>query len=486
MQNIKTLLERQDAEKINIREVLEQQVCKETRESLNKEALIVEAKTVVYEKCWIEEKEERNSKPKQFLKWIVDLLIIDNDDLAIEIYETNGKVIIEALKQLMSWEWIKQMAKAIGESIMNLFTWNAYEKWKAVWELGLVWTGIWVTAVLWKKAIKVWMKEIAKRRNKKEHSVWDPEMKEVILDTRSKIDEIIPKQELDVEKILAENLAKLWDIDRMKAGANHNEIRTIMEKWSWKKERLSGWWTSLLDKPEFRFLNNPEYKELLDLYWWNIDIEKLLWEWQNAIILQHPHKWNRVLKIAKEWARDDIIQEFDNHQKFYETLEQWRIDFPWQLGENVKIPVVRKGNWKNPIYFEMERIHWQSFKSLFYREKYASQLEKIYSQEELRKISDAKLERVVEELWWDIIPRIIVAWDGWFSKALFNESQAFMWNKIRDPLKKQEYELWNTLSFLDWKWLKHTDMHSWNFMVSRDWKTTYIIDFWNTNLDPNK
>jgi hypothetical protein len=54
---------------------------------------------------------------------------------------------------LMSWEWIKQMAKALWESVMNLFTGNAYEKWKAVWELWLVWTWIWVTAVVWRKAL---------------------------------------------------------------------------------------------------------------------------------------------------------------------------------------------------------------------------------------------------------------------------------------------------------------------------------------------
>jgi hypothetical protein len=30
--------------------------------------------------------------------------VIDNYDLAIEIWQTNGKVIIDALKALMSWE----------------------------------------------------------------------------------------------------------------------------------------------------------------------------------------------------------------------------------------------------------------------------------------------------------------------------------------------------------------------------------------------
>lgn len=259
-----------------------------------------------------------------------------------------------------------------------------------------------------------------------------------------------------------------------------------MEKWVCGKDKLSSLWKSLLDEPRFNFLKKQEYKELLELYWWNIDIEKLLWEWQNAIILQHPNKWNRILKVAREWARDDIVQEFNSHETFFKTLEKWKIDFPWQLSDNIKIPEVKKWNWNNPIYFEMERVDWQSFKSLFYREKYATQLEKSHSKEDLAKMSDAKLEKVLKKLGLDPIPSVILNWDWWFTKALFSESQTFMWNRIRDPIRRQEYELWNTLSFLDWKWLRYTDMHSWNFMLSRDWKNTYIIDFWNTNLNIKK
>jgi len=108
-------------------------VISETREELDKEALIQEAKTILYEKLWINEDQNKNSRTENFLKWIVDVLVIDNYDLAIEVWQTNWKVIIDALKTLMTWEWIKMMAQAIWESFMSLFTWNAYEKWKAVW-----------------------------------------------------------------------------------------------------------------------------------------------------------------------------------------------------------------------------------------------------------------------------------------------------------------------------------------------------------------
>ena len=57
-----------------------------------------------------------------------------------------------------------------------------------------------------------------------------------------------------------------------------------------------------------------------------------------------------------------------------------------------------------------------------------------------------------------------------------------MWDKIRNSETGTETELWNLLSFLDWKWLKHTDMHAWNFMQWKNW-TFYIIDFWNVNIN---
>ena len=241
----------------------------------------------------------------------------------------------------------------------------------------------------------------------------------------------------------------------------------------------------LYEDPSYTFLASEKYQKLREIFP-NLSQNDIIGEGNNAIILQHPNKWNRILKVAKEWARDDIIQEFNNHETFFKVLEKWKIDFPWQLSENVKIPEVKKWNWDSLIYFEMEKIDWLSFKSLFFREKYATQLEKAYSKEDLAKMSDAKLEWVMKELWLDPIPSVILNSDGWFSKALFSESQTFMWSRIRDPVRKKEYELWNTLSFLDWKWLRHTDMHSWNFMLSRDWKTTYIIDFWNTNLNIKK
>lgn len=530
----KELAMRQLNENNNLRNSLETNVLKESREILDKEALVQEAKNMLYEKLWVNENQAQNGAFENFLKWVVDELVIGNYELAIEIYETNWKVIIESLKQLASFEWIKKIAESLWETIWNLFDGNAYEKWKSTAQLWLISTGVVLWVTIWKRWLKMWMKELAKFRVNKETIVLSPNVKWVIKETNSKVGDILPKKQLDFGKMLIEDIAKLWNKERLEAtsfylkwkkftpeqenailaahevwlpkeggkytiwdlrkkyiilekvGFTDSEIKTLMDNWVCGKEKLPKLWKSLLDEPKFSFLKKPEYKELLELYWWVIDREKLLWEWQNAIILQHPNKKNGILKVAKEWAKDDIVQEFKSHETFYNTLEQWKIDFKWQLSKKIKIPFVETWKWKNPVYFEMEKIDGQSFKSLFYKEKYKEQLEKAYTKNELAKMSDSKLEESVKNLWLDTVPTFIFNGDWGFSKALYNESQTFMWNKIRDPLKWKETELWNTLSFLDWKWLRHTDMHSGNFMLSRDWKTTYIIDFWNTNLNSNK
>ena len=194
-----------------------------------------------------------------------------------------------------------------------------------------------------------------------------------------------------------------WKVDILKQSwFNAEERRVLMEKWVCWMDRSISVWKSLLSEPRLDFLNKPAYKELRDLYGWDISIEKLLWEWQNAIILEHPNKWSKILKVTKEWAYDDLIQEFTNHQRFYEVLEQWRIDFPQQLSDSIKIPEIKKWNWNNPIYFEMEKIDGQSFKSLFYREHYAPQLEKMYNKDKLGLMSDAELEKTIKKLWLDL------------------------------------------------------------------------------------
>ncbi len=262
LREIKELLKRQNVERIDLLKELKQREILKTRESIDKEVIIQEAKTMIYEKIWINENQAKNSKIQNFLKWIVDELVIWNYELAIEIYNTNWKVIIESLKQLTSWEWIKKMAQWLWESVWNLFDWNAYEKWKSVAQLWLLTTWVWLWLAVWKKWLKLWMKEIARLRphTSKESIVASPEIKLVVSETWRKVDEIIPKQELKTAEV-----SKKVDMER--------QIKWLEQLWlpeSFTRDILESW---LINE---RFLWGDLLRRFKDLHKKWVDYNKMI------------------------------------------------------------------------------------------------------------------------------------------------------------------------------------------------------------------
>lgn len=476
LQEIKTLLERQDVERINLTEELEWKILQETREDLDKEALIQEAKGMMYEKLWIDENQAQNSKIENFLKGIVDELVIWNYDLAIEIYNTNGKVILEWLKALMSWEWLKKLAESLWETLWNLFEWNAYEKWTSVAQLWLISTGVWVWVVVWKKALKVWMKEIAKLRAKKETLVNTPEIQWVIVETNKKIEDIVPKKEVDFERKLQEDITEIWDREKE---WNRNSKDLTLEKESVISEQrniddnlatlpMEKWpnLNSLYSDSKYSFLE--KYKDVLGE---NLSLDDIVWEWTQAIIIKHPTNEKLVIKIAKPWDVDDIMKEFHNHNLFYEKWKAWiKI---WLIDNIIKVPKVQK--WEKDGFFYMEKIDWQSLYSKTLIEKYEKQL----TSEELKTIWELDDKQVREVL-----------------KKRFNESDSYLDQIIEDysgdfladalwtsyKHRKETWKIWWTpldhaIKVLRENWIAHNDLHPWNIMIDRNWNT-YIIDFW--------
>ena len=423
--------------------------------------------------------------------------------MAIEVINTKWMVIVEALKQLRKWETIKQIAEWLKESVFDLFTWNAYEKWKSVAELWLITVWAWVWVMVWKKWLKLSMKKIAKLRINKENLVSAPEVKGVIWEINKKVDDVVPKKQFDFEEMITDDIAKLCDADRLEAGKSflkkeltpeqekaileaHNiwdswiweysipelkqkveklkeanfdsdEIRTLLEKWvCWKDKTLK-----LLDKWK-------------DLIWEKLTLDDVIWEWDNAIIFSHPNVTDRVIKIAKDWKNIDKIDvEYNNHKVFYDTLEEWRTE--WLISENVKIPMVEKIPWKDGWYFIMEKIEWQSLKNKFYIEHFSEDFKKLwYNREYLDSLTDSWLKILMENnhIYW--IPDHVLSWDV-FSQLLKIRMKEFY--------NKHVYwtELWNTLNFLEWKKCFHTDLHPWNIMLDNKWNY-YIIDFWRANV----
>lgn len=101
--DLNNLIEHQRSENKSI----EKQIQPETREFLDKEILINEAKTTIYEMLWINNDQKLNSNYENFTKWFVDELVIWNYEMSIEVINTKWAIIIDALKQLFKWEAIK-------------------------------------------------------------------------------------------------------------------------------------------------------------------------------------------------------------------------------------------------------------------------------------------------------------------------------------------------------------------------------------------
>jgi hypothetical protein len=276
---------------------------------------------MLYEKLGLDDNQNNNSSIENFEKWIVDELVLNNYDLAIQVWETNWAVILEGLKQLASWEWIKQMAQSIWESFTSLFTWNAYEKWKSVAELWLIWTWVWAGVYLWKKWVKLWMKEISKLRVKKENLVSSIEVKEVIWDVHNKLDDILPKKELDFEAELNKNWVdskeiidwdiQIIDIDNI-SRENFLEIKNIVDNMSS---------VELLDfakKHEVQIFENYNRKhwnivnldDFRDYIWWEVWISAnktqegasyLAEKYFMKILTENQWKGNNTIKFLAWW-----------------------------------------------------------------------------------------------------------------------------------------------------------------------------------------
>lgn len=184
------------------KELQKQNITNETHETLDKEAIISSAKKTLYESLWIKENLWENSSLENFLKWIVDEAILWNGELLIEIVNTKWQILIDAISKLLTWEWLKNVAVSLWESIWNLFDWDAYKKWKSVAELWIIWTWLWAWIALWKKWLKVWLKEIAKHSVNKENLVKSEGLKEVVKETNTNVANIIPKKQFNPEKML--------------------------------------------------------------------------------------------------------------------------------------------------------------------------------------------------------------------------------------------------------------------------------------------
>ncbi|EKE28113.1 MAG: hypothetical protein ACD_3C00099G0002 [uncultured bacterium (gcode 4)] len=262
-------------------------------------------------------------------------------------------------------------------------------------------------------------------------------------------------------------LPKLWRaLEWLEIGRWWKIIfKTIMnERWS---VVLRNWKEALKESKEI-YSKYPFLKEYKD-FLWELRGKDIFWEWQNAIIERHPYREDLVVKIAKPWKVDSLELEYKSHEQFYITLRKWAKEFKGQISEEIKIPYVRKWLQEKQWIFEMEKIQWQNLATKFYREHYSKELSK-YPKKYLDKLTDWQFEVLIDKEKLRKVPIMLLDWD--FSGKMISKEMKYFFDS-----KTHWTELWNVLDFLEWKWLKHTDLHPWNVMVDNNWNT-FIIDFW--------
>lgn len=238
-------------------------------------------------------------------------------------------------------------------------------------------------------------------------------------------------------------------------------------------------WLKIADRLSEEELNLPlfleqKYKFLekhKDILWENPTIDDIVWEWTQALIMKHPTNESLVVKVAKEWKVDDITQEFNNHKLFYDTWEEWIIN--WDLSDKVRIPQIFE--WKTDWYFLIEKIEWQSLYSKTLIERFENKLTK-EDKDIIWTLSDKQVREFLKNKY--------EATDWYLDMLIEDYSVEHLAEQLWTSYnyRKIHWKIWdtplsNTLDYLRNKWVSHNDLHPWNIILDNKWNI-YIIDFW--------
>jgi len=125
---------------------------------LSEDTSIAKMQKEIYGFVDINPETNKNPTKEKFLKWLIDSIIVENAELAMKIIETKWKILVDMVDQILSWEWLSQIAEWLKTSVMGIFSGDAYKTGKSAWELGLITIGSWAWGFLLKKAGKTAMK----------------------------------------------------------------------------------------------------------------------------------------------------------------------------------------------------------------------------------------------------------------------------------------------------------------------------------------
>lgn len=252
-----------------------------------------------------------------------------------------------------------------------------------------------------------------------------------------------------------------WDLKmKLQILQNNNissdEAKVLIREWiCWND--IQKWVENLYNDERYSFLS--PHKEIL---WENLSMNNILWEWVNGIVLRHPIEWT-VVKIRKPGMDvDDIGSEIENHEKVGDVIRKGKEE--WLVQTNIIIPeIVQKDPWYLKTYFVMEKVEWQTISSKIFRNEH------VWLKTESPDLLDSLTDREIIEL------MIEKYWSSTESLKALRESNSDKY--LKDGINKEWWALNNALQYLKENGIEHTDLHTGNVMIDKDWNI-YIIDFW--------
>ncbi|MDD4531069.1 MAG: phosphotransferase [Candidatus Gracilibacteria bacterium] len=371
----------------------------------------------IYSACHIDANLENNNFLGQFTKGIIDSAIINNIELAKEVIK-NPSILLDLAKQIFSYEGLKEIAKSLGKTIMDLGSGEPYKTGVALGELGIITTGTGAGLKIGKEALEVGLKDGVK------------------IGVREGMEKNF---EIDLQRFAEESIKPNLGSPVLSLGK------------------------SLYEVPKYKFLEN--YREFLG----DIRENDILGEGDNAIILRHSKDDNYAIKISKTGKVDSVLQEFISQQKFYETLQNGREN--GLVSDKIRIPSMKKGNGEN--YFLMERVEGHSLYGETLLDKYSAVL-KSEDINYLKGLNDNEIKNLLTNKYGIKETQIQMMIEDYSVDTMVDlmrntEKYGTFGNTGKTPLG-------GALDYLRNQGLSHGDLHPGNIMVDKN-GNIYIIDF---------